>query len=244
VDPLTLTIILSLFNPYINITSQSSLQTPFLLLSIFLFVVYTVNLPVVQPWSYRVIYYFDTPTLVRGQQLLGRVNIIMHYVSTTSFSVAINGDLHGFFPWKCGVRQGDPLSPYLFICCMEYFSRMLKVPSRQPRFCYHPKCGPHGINHLVFADDVLLLSHGDRISIHIMFHQLDIFGQTSGLAINASKSSIFFEGVSDSLKQVILYDTGFKEGNFPFANLRVPLSPHRLLASQFPPLLHKLESSF
>jgi hypothetical protein len=73
VDPLTLTIILSLFNPYINITSQSSLQLLFLLLSISFFVVYTVNLPVVRPWSCQVIYYFDTPTLGRRHQFFGRV---------------------------------------------------------------------------------------------------------------------------------------------------------------------------
>jgi hypothetical protein len=74
VDPLTLTLILSLFNPYINITSQSSLQLPFLLLSISLFVVYTVNLPMVRPRSCQVIYYFDTPTLGRRHQSFGHVN--------------------------------------------------------------------------------------------------------------------------------------------------------------------------
>jgi hypothetical protein len=74
VDPLTLTIILSLFNPYINITSQRALQLLFCYyLSIYLFVVYTVNLPVVGPRSCRVIYYFDTPTLGRRHQLCGRV---------------------------------------------------------------------------------------------------------------------------------------------------------------------------
>jgi hypothetical protein len=73
-DPLTLTIIVSLFNPYINITSQSSLQLLFLLLSISLFVVYTINLPVVRSRSCQVIYYFDTPILGRRHQLFGHVN--------------------------------------------------------------------------------------------------------------------------------------------------------------------------
>jgi hypothetical protein len=72
-DPLTMTIILALFNPYINITSQSSFQLLFLLLYISLFVVYTVNFPVVRPQSYRVIYYFDTPTFGRKHQLFDRV---------------------------------------------------------------------------------------------------------------------------------------------------------------------------
>jgi hypothetical protein len=45
------------------------------------------------------------------------------------------------------------------------------------------------------------------------------------------------------MKQLILSDTGFVEGSFPFRYLGVPLSPHRLLASQFSPLLHKLDSA-
>jgi len=165
------------------------------------------------------------------------VHLIMKCVETTSFSVAVNGNLYGFFPGKSGVRQGDPLSPYLSILCMEYFSRMLKLASRNCDFCFHPKCNVHDICHLAFPDDELLLSRGDRQSISTIFQQLLIFGQTSRLTINAVKSSIYFGGVSESLKQLILHDTGFREGSFPFKYLGVPLSPHKLLASQYSPLL-------
>jgi hypothetical protein len=54
------------------------------------------------------------------------VHLIMRCVETVSFSIAVNGSIYGFFPGKNGVRQGDPLSLYLFITCMEYFSRMLQ----------------------------------------------------------------------------------------------------------------------
>jgi hypothetical protein len=77
----------------------------------------------------------------------------------------------------------------------------------------------------------------------VLFQQLILFGQTFGLDINISKSSVFFGGVADHLKQTNLLDTGFSEGNFPFRYLGVPLSPHRLLASQYSPLLHKLEAT-
>nr|TKR85207.1 hypothetical protein D5086_0000250130 [Populus alba] len=80
-------------------------------------------------------------------------------------------------------------------------------------------------------------------SVSCLFQQLISFGEILGLQINVSKSSIYFGGVSDSIRHSILANTGFAEGSFPFRYLGVPLSPHRLLASQFSPLLHKLESA-
>jgi hypothetical protein len=111
----------------------------------------------------------------------------------------------------------------------------LLMDSQQPDFHYHPKCAFHHICHLAFADDILLLCRGDRSSVQIFLEQLHVFGRTSGLNINAGKSFIYFGGVGDSLKQHILQDSCFSEGSFPFKYLKVPLSPHRLLASQFPP---------
>ena len=83
--------------------------------------------------------------------------------------MAINGDLYGFSPTKSGMGQGDPLSPYLFISCMEYFSRMLKLASQMADFHFHPKCGTHGINHLSFVNDILLVSRGDRSFLQTLF---------------------------------------------------------------------------
>ena len=120
---------------------------------------------------------------------------------------------------------------------------MLKLASQQEGFRFHPKCKLQGISHLAFVDDVLLLSRGDSSSVQCLLRQLSLFGKTSGLDINPQKSSIFLGGVGAAQKQAILSMSGFKEGSFLFTYLGVPLSPHRLLANQFSPLLLDLKSS-
>jgi hypothetical protein len=70
---------------------------------------------------------------------------------------------------------------------------------------------PLGISHLSFADDVILLCRGDRGTVQTLMQLLKTFGKTSGLDINTSKSSIYFGGVGDSVKQAILSGTGFSE---------------------------------
>ena len=119
---------------------------------------------------------------------------------------------------------------------------MLNLASLHPDFHFHPKCRIHGIHHLTFDDDILLLSRRDLSSVMIFLQQLNLFAGTSGPSVNLEKSSIYFGGVRDCTKEAILQATRFKVGSFPFKYLRVPLSPHRFLASQVSLFLHKLES--
>lgn len=82
-------------------------------------------------------------------------------ISSATLSVLVNGALHGFFPSKCELRQGDPMSPMLFTLCIEYFSRLINQRIRYSGFRFHPRCKGLRITHLAYADDLMLFSRGD-----------------------------------------------------------------------------------
>jgi hypothetical protein len=61
------------------------------------------------------------------------VALVMECVSTPSFSVLLNGEPHGFVSPSRGIRQGDPLSPYLFLFCAEGFTTLLRQAEQDKR---------------------------------------------------------------------------------------------------------------
>ncbi|GJT92141.1 RNA-directed DNA polymerase, eukaryota, reverse transcriptase zinc-binding domain protein [Tanacetum coccineum] len=157
------------------------------------------------------------------------VNWIMVCLSTASFSVNVNGSSHGFFKAKRGLRQGDPVSPYLFTIIMEVFNLMVKRQiSLDKRFKFHWGCKEMGITHLCFADDLMLLCHADKISASILIRALDEFSLTSGLYPSMTKSTVYFGNVPNDVKCSILMFMPFNEGNLPAKYLGVPLVSRKL----------------
>ena len=165
---------------------------------------------------------------------------IMSCISSTSYSLSYNGSLHGFFKGNGGLRQGDPLSPYLFFPCLEYLSRSLGDLKGNPNFNFHPRCGGIKITHLAYADDLVLLSRGDTTSVSLIMDKLNHFGDCSGLTISLSKSSFFSAGISDADLDSIKSITGFSQGFFPFRYLGIPVADSRLTIAQFNPFFDKI----
>lgn len=77
---------------------------------------------------------------------------IKECVTTPSYSIALNGELQGFFPGKNGLRQGDPISSLLFVIAMDILSKMLEKGAMEGRFGIHPECEAPLITHLGFAE--------------------------------------------------------------------------------------------
>lgn len=106
----------------------------------------------------------------------------MTCVRTVKCSIIINGGLGGFFAGERGLRQRDPLSPFLFVLAMEYLSRMLKGMADDRRFAFHPKCHRTKLTHLGFADDLMLFSLEDVSFVTCLQEVLIEFGHTLGYA--------------------------------------------------------------
>lgn len=66
---------------------------------------------------------------------------IMACLSNVTYTVNVNGELTDHFESRKGLRQGDPISSYLFVICMEYLNRCLKGLQNNERFHYHPRLG-------------------------------------------------------------------------------------------------------
>ncbi|KAK9733272.1 hypothetical protein RND81_04G056300 [Saponaria officinalis] len=128
------------------------------------------------------------------------VGWIMGCITGSWFSIKVNGSPHGFFKGKSGVRQGDPLSPYLFVLSMEILSRCFRVMCDSPNVSFHPKCTRTRLNHLIFADDLMVFVRGDMPSVTKVVDILRIFADWSGLRPNLEKTEVFFGGVALGLK--------------------------------------------
>lgn len=152
------------------------------------------------------------------------VQLIRTCVSSPKYTVKVNGDGHGFFAGKRGLRPGDPMSPLLFVLVMEYLSKTLKCMSHLPDFHFHPMCKKLKLTHLVFADDLMIFCKGDIQSVARVMEALDHFSRVTGLEANLEKSNIFLAGVNDQLRDQLILKTGVTLGVFPIKYLGLPLS--------------------
>ena len=146
----------------------------------------------------------------------------------------------GYFSGARGVRQSDPLSPYLFVLAMNVFSKLLDAVAQHGVFQYHPKCKKIKLTHLCFADDLLIFSKGSMESIIGIQRVLNLFYTYSGLKLNSNKSELFYTGVSRQEMDLIQQATGFQLGQLPVRYLGVLLITKRLSAADCTLLIEKI----
>lgn len=121
------------------------------------------------------------------------VRWVMSCVSSVSYSILLNGQSHGFIKPERGIRQGDPLSPFLFILNAEALVHVLNIEETKGEL-HGIKLGKQGpaVHHLLFSDDSLLMCKADTAECSVIADCLKRYGDASGQEINKLKSSIIF----------------------------------------------------
>ena len=141
------------------------------------------------------------------------VKRVMTCVTTTSFSILLNGKPYENMLPSRGIRQGDPLSPYLFLLCVEGFTSLLAKAENDGEIHGASICrGAPKVSNLLFADDSLLFYKATQNEVEVIFGVLQTYANASGQCINLEKSSLFFSNnTSASQKQDILRVLGVQE---------------------------------
>ncbi|XP_052486336.1 uncharacterized protein LOC128041067 [Gossypium raimondii] len=121
------------------------------------------------------------------------VVLIMRCISTVSYVVTTNGRNGRVFKPTRGLRQGDPLSPFLFLICSEGLSSLIRNATKEGliKGVRESRRGPI-ISHLLFADDCILFGEASKSSARNLKAILQEYETCSGQCVNFSKSMIFF----------------------------------------------------
>ncbi|KAJ0495115.1 putative RNA-directed DNA polymerase [Helianthus annuus] len=159
-------------------------------------------------------------------------------LSSARSSVLINGSPTFEFDFQKGIRQGDPLSPFLFIIGMEGMVCMLNKAVENGIFkgfvC--PNGGPI-ISHLLFADDALLLGEWSKENTINMARILRCFHLVSGLKINYSKSKLFGIGANEIEVLSFANSIGCDMGSLPCSYLGLVIGANMNRINHWAPVL-------
>ena len=141
-------------------------------------------------------------------------NWISSILGTSSSKILINGRPSQSIKHAKGLRQGDPLSPMLFIIAIDPLQRIIDQASQlgllQPVLPNKAK-----LRCSIYADDAALFAHPSLLEMARLQKILQLFGECSGLKVNLSKTEIFPIRMQASLVNNIVHNFPGKISNFP-----------------------------
>ncbi|KAJ0508909.1 putative RNA-directed DNA polymerase [Helianthus annuus] len=155
-------------------------------------------------------------------------------------SVLVNGSPSKEFAYKRGLRQGDPLSPFLFILAMQVLDMFMRRAVSLGLF--HGVKTPNGgptISHLCYADDVLFVGEWSERNFVYLKHLLRCLFLVTGLKVNYNKSKIYGVGVGEAETQAMAEILNCGMGSLPFTYLGVPIGANMKRAVYWQPVVDK-----
>ncbi|KAA3474835.1 GTP cyclohydrolase 1-like [Gossypium australe] len=150
----------------------------------------------------------------------GLRKVIINTISSSTMQILWNGVPSRSFKPVRGIRQGCPLSPYLFVLCMEWLGHFISSEMKIGR--WHPirlsRSGP-ALSHIFFADDLVIFSKVEMNQTHLLKDILRCFCDLSDHKISARKSKMFFSkgvdtSLSDQISQLFSFQKVRNLGNY------------------------------
>ena len=121
------------------------------------------------------------------------IKIIMACVQSVAYAVLLNGQPVGNIKPTKGLRQGDPLSPYLFLLCAMGLQSLIHQAEMDGHIRGVAICrNGHKVSHLFFADDSVLFCRATKAECNKILEILEVYEKGSGQKINKEKTNLFF----------------------------------------------------
>ncbi|RVX11700.1 LINE-1 retrotransposable element ORF2 protein [Vitis vinifera] len=153
-----------------------------------------------------------------------------------NFLMKVLHKMAGFFSITKGLRQGDPLSPYLFVLGMEVLSALIR---RVVVGGFISGCSLRGrgrmemdVSHLLFADDTIIFCEARKEYLTSLSWILAWFEAASGLRINLAKNELILVGEVEEIEEMAM-ELGCKVGSLPSVYLGLPLGAHHKAISMW-----------
>ncbi|GKV15232.1 hypothetical protein SLEP1_g26031 [Rubroshorea leprosula] len=149
---------------------------------------------------------------------------IKECLQTASISILVNGSPTEEFKMERGIRQGDPIAPFLFLIVVEGLNVLIESAISKEAL-KGIDVGPFGMNisHLQFADDTVIMGKVDPDNIKAVKGILRWFELLSDLKINFNKSVLYSFNASDEWGRMVAATLNCKSGSLPFTYLGMPV---------------------
>lgn len=162
-------------------------------------------------------------------------------LSSASSSCMLNGTRGPRIYHARGLRQGDPLSPLLFILAIDPLYRLLAAATDRSLLAPLPGRGA-SMRISLYADDAVIFANPIKEEVDSLLNLLKSFGEATGLKLNQGKSfvaPISCDGLSLS---DVLQEFGGQTIGFPVTYLGLPISTHRLRMVHFQFILDRIRA--
>jgi hypothetical protein len=169
---------------------------------------------------------------------------IRECVCTATASVLVNGSPTEEFPLQRGLRQGDPLSPFLFLLDAEGLNVLMSAMVERNEFTGY-NVGDQGaltVSHLQFADDTLLLGAKSWANVRALRGVLVLFELMSGLKVNFHKSMLVGVNITDSWLHEAATALWCRVGKVPFLYLGLPIGGDSRRLGFWEPVLTRIRN--